>query len=213
MASACCRLVQITRCGCGIWNSGAQLMHFYGHAGAPTAIALRWMANSCSTRPPITRCRSTISARGAAASAAWTQRGDYRLRPCIPTAKRVLTAARDHKLAVEPADRRRAADAVRAHRRDHRLPDHQDGRRAVSAGWDHSVRIWDLATGRLLHALHGHQGSGQRAVPSARRAARGLGVLGSLAHHLAPGQWARRCQLSGHSAPINAVLATADGRF
>ena len=35
----------------------------------------------------------------------------------------------------------------------------RDGKRAISAGWDHSVRVWDLVNGRPLHALHGHQGA------------------------------------------------------
>jgi WD40 repeat protein len=31
-----------------------------------------------------------------------------------------------------------------------------DGGRAVSASWDGTVRVWDLATGRTLRALHEH---------------------------------------------------------
>jgi WD40 repeat protein len=31
-----------------------------------------------------------------------------------------------------------------------------DGRRAVSGGWDTTVRVWDLETGAMLHTLEGH---------------------------------------------------------
>jgi WD40 repeat protein len=36
-----------------------------------------------------------------------------------------------------------------------------DGRRAVSCSgsWEHSLKVWDLASGRLLQTLAGHTGS------------------------------------------------------
>jgi WD40 repeat protein len=47
-----------------------------------------------------------------------------------------------------------------------------DGRRAVSAGADHDVRLWDVATGRQLRTFAGHTGTvwGIAYSPDGRRA-------------------------------------------
>ncbi len=34
-----------------------------------------------------------------------------------------------------------------------------DGKRAVSASYDHTLKLWDLATGRALRTLEGHSDS------------------------------------------------------
>ena len=34
-----------------------------------------------------------------------------------------------------------------------------DGRRAVSASWDKTLKVWDLATGAVLRTLEGHTSS------------------------------------------------------
>ena len=31
-----------------------------------------------------------------------------------------------------------------------------DGKRAVSASWDHTLKVWDLDSGRELRTLEGH---------------------------------------------------------
>src|SRR5690606_21138800 len=33
-----------------------------------------------------------------------------------------------------------------------------DGRWLASSGWDRSVHVWDVARGKLVHVLRGHQG-------------------------------------------------------
>ena len=33
-----------------------------------------------------------------------------------------------------------------------------DGRRAVSASWDQTLKVWDVETGRELRTLQGHTG-------------------------------------------------------
>ncbi len=33
-----------------------------------------------------------------------------------------------------------------------------DGRRAVSASWDHTLKVWDVESGRELRTLKGHTG-------------------------------------------------------
>ena len=46
-----------------------------------------------------------------------------------------------------------------------------DGRRIVTASWDHTARIWDTSTGKELHVLRGHKRSLQLALfsPDGRR--------------------------------------------
>ena len=34
-----------------------------------------------------------------------------------------------------------------------------DGRRAVSASYDKTLRLWDLTTGREMHRFAGHEGA------------------------------------------------------
>ena len=50
-----------------------------------------------------------------------------------------------------------------------------DGRRAVSGGYDGTVRVWDLGSGTPLHTLTGHQGRVRAVAVSAdgRRAVSG----------------------------------------
>lgn len=87
-----------------------------------------------------------------------------------------------------------------------------DGRRAVSASGDRTLRVWDLSTGETVRTLSGHAAT-VRAValtPDGRRAVSGSddGTLkvwglenGELVH-----------TLTGHSSCLAAVAATPDGR-
>jgi WD40 repeat protein len=47
-----------------------------------------------------------------------------------------------------------------------------DGRRAVSAAWDRTLKVWDLATGAVLHTLESHKDgvSAVAVTPDGRRA-------------------------------------------
>ncbi|HMA33966.1 MAG TPA: NB-ARC domain-containing protein [Chloroflexia bacterium] len=88
-----------------------------------------------------------------------------------------------------------------------------DGALAVSAARDHTLRVWDLASGATLHTLQGHTSAvlavavtpdGQRAVSGADERDRTLRVwdlrTGAALHTL----W-------GHTGDITAIAVTADG--
>jgi WD40 repeat protein len=87
-----------------------------------------------------------------------------------------------------------------------------DGKRAVSACWDHTLKVWDLATGRALRTLEGHSApvsgvatnsDGQRAVSAS--VDRTLKVW-----DLDTGRELRT--LEGHSDIILGVAVTQDGK-
>ena len=52
-----------------------------------------------------------------------------------------------------------------------------DGRQAVSASDDRTLKVWDLASGAELRTLAGHDNRVTRGGGDARRAARGLGLV------------------------------------
>ena len=87
-----------------------------------------------------------------------------------------------------------------------------DGKRAVSASWDKTLKVWDLETGRALRTLEGHSDSvlgvavtadGKRAVSASRDDT--LKVW-----DLETGRALRT--LEGHSALCLGVAVTADGK-
>ena len=87
-----------------------------------------------------------------------------------------------------------------------------DGKRAVSASEDQTLKVWDLASGRELRTLTGHSDSvtavavtpdGQRAISASKDQT--LKVW-----DLASGRELRT--LTGHSDSVKAVAVTPDGR-
>ena len=87
-----------------------------------------------------------------------------------------------------------------------------DGRRAVSASQDKTLKVWDLASGVLERTLEGHSGgvNGVAVTPEGRQA-----VSASWDHtlkvwDLASGSLERT--LEGHSDAVAAVAITPDGR-
>lgn len=88
----------------------------------------------------------------------------------------------------------------------------EDGKWAATGGYDKTVRVWSLETGKLITTIQGHSAS-IRAIavtPDCKRAITGswdkmLGVwdlkLGKLVK-----------TLHGHSAPVSGVAITTDGR-
>jgi WD40 repeat protein/serine/threonine protein kinase len=87
-----------------------------------------------------------------------------------------------------------------------------DGRHAVSASSDRTLRLWDLESGQTLRALDGHSGSVQAiAVTSdGRRAVSGSDDGTLRLWDLESGQTVRTLQ--GHTGPVQAVAVTLDGR-
>ena len=88
-----------------------------------------------------------------------------------------------------------------------------DGQRAVSGSADNTLKVWDLASGKVLQTLSGHKdqvwavaltADGQRAVSGSRDNT--LKVW-----DLASGQELRT--LSGHTRPVSAVALTPDGKL
>jgi len=101
------------------------------------------------------------------------------------------------------------------------LPDHRgvvgavvitpDGARAVSASADHTLKVWDLKTGKLLQSLDGHSG-GVVAVAITWDGAQA--VSASADHTLKV--WDLKTgkilhSLDGHSGEVNEVAITRDG--
>jgi WD40 repeat protein len=87
-----------------------------------------------------------------------------------------------------------------------------DGKRAVSASGDHTLKIWDLDTGRVLRTLEGHSASvfsvgvtpnGKRAVSASRDHTLKIWDLDT-------GRVLRT--LEGHSATVSGVAVTPDSK-
>jgi len=87
-----------------------------------------------------------------------------------------------------------------------------DGRLAVSASWDHTLIVWDPATGRELRTLAGHTS----AVLGVALSADGRLVISASGHALKvwdPATGRELRTLSGHTDLVNGVALTADGRL
>ena len=89
---------------------------------------------------------------------------------------------------------------------------HKDGRRAVSASWDGTLKVWDLESGVCLQTLHGHSDmvnavvlhqDGLRAVSASSDHTLKLWDLESEAHLRTP---------DGHSSLARAIALHPDGR-
>ncbi|MBN1138231.1 MAG: hypothetical protein JXM73_16705 [Anaerolineae bacterium] len=87
-----------------------------------------------------------------------------------------------------------------------------DGRRAVSASGDRTLRVWDLATGQAEAVLRGHEGpvSAVAVTPDGRRAVSGSWDRTLRVWDLATGKTA--AVLHGHELSVDTVAVTPDGR-
>jgi WD40 repeat protein len=87
-----------------------------------------------------------------------------------------------------------------------------DGLRAVSGGYDWTLRVWDLETGACLRTLAGHSGhvNSVSVTPDGRRAVSGSEDDTLQVWDLETGTCLRT--LAGHSGQVNSVSVTPDGR-
>ena len=87
-----------------------------------------------------------------------------------------------------------------------------DGRRAVSASGDHTLKVWDLETGSALRALEGHTDVVNDVALTAdgRRAVSASGDHTLKVWDLETGSALRT--LEGHASWVNGVAVTPDGR-
>jgi len=87
-----------------------------------------------------------------------------------------------------------------------------DGRTIVSGGKDETVRLWEAASGRLLHTLEGHTGqvNAVAVTPDGRTIVSGANRDESVwLREATSGRLLRR--LVGHRRGVNAVVVTPDG--
>ena len=88
-----------------------------------------------------------------------------------------------------------------------------DGRLAVSASEDNTLKVWDVASGRELRTLAGHTGrvNAVALTPDGRLAVSASGDRTLKVWDVASGQELRT--LAGHTGLVNAVALTPDGRL
>ncbi len=87
-----------------------------------------------------------------------------------------------------------------------------DGKRAVSASYDHTLKVWDLENGRALRTLEGHSASvtGVALTADGKRAVSASYDNTLKVWDLENGRALRTLQ--GHSSSVTAVALTADGK-
>ena len=87
-----------------------------------------------------------------------------------------------------------------------------DSRHVVSDSYDHTVRVWDLATGETITTLQGHTDSVKAVAvtPDGRHVVSGSDDHTLRVWDLATGK--TKTTLQGHTGPVTAVAVTPDGR-
>ena len=88
-----------------------------------------------------------------------------------------------------------------------------DGKLAVSASWDKTLKVWDLGTGRLRHTLVGHSDCvhGVAITPDGKRAVSASWDKTLKVWDLDTGRELRT--LEGHSECVYSVAVTPDGKW
>ena len=77
-----------------------------------------------------------------------------------------------------------------------------DGRRAVSASDDKTLKVWDVESGRELRTLQGHSGRVSGVAVSGGRAAGGLRFWGQDAEGVGVDSGRELRTLEGHSGSV-----------
>jgi len=88
-----------------------------------------------------------------------------------------------------------------------------DGRYAISASDDKTLKVWELASGRTVHTLAGHRNvvNAVAVTPDGRYAVSGSDDKTLKVWELASGRPVHT--LAGHGGCVNAVAITPDGRY
>ena len=88
-----------------------------------------------------------------------------------------------------------------------------DGKRAVSASGDNTLKVWDLESGSALRTLEGHSGLCRWRGGDAGREAGGFRVWGQNAEGVGPGERARAAH-AGRPLDLmsHGVAVTPDGK-
>jgi WD40 repeat protein len=91
------------------------------------------------------------------------------------------------------------------------------GRQALSAGYDHTLRLWDLATGETVRTFSGHANrvTTVAITPNGRYALSGSADGTLRLWDLESGLWAGQavCTCTGHKDWVREVALTPDGRY
>ncbi|MGH9455788.1 MAG: WD40 repeat domain-containing protein, partial [Terriglobia bacterium] len=87
-----------------------------------------------------------------------------------------------------------------------------DGKQAVSASWDNTLKVWDLTSGKELRTLTGHTGwvTAVAVTPDGKQAISGSEDKTLKVWDLASGKELRT--LTGHTGAVTAVAVTPDGK-
>src|SRR5229473_2976779 len=87
-----------------------------------------------------------------------------------------------------------------------------DGKRAVSASYDRTLKVWDLDTGRALRTLEGHSlfVNGVAVTPDGKRAVSASSDNTLKVWDLETGRALRT--LEGHTHHVNGMAVTPDGK-
>jgi len=87
-----------------------------------------------------------------------------------------------------------------------------DGQRAISGSDDHTLKVWNLDTGEILHTLVGHTNEVTIVVvtPDGKKAISGSDDCTLIVWSLETGQ--KLYTLQGHTKEINALVVTRDGQ-
>jgi WD40 repeat protein len=157
-----------------------------------------------------------LNAQTGKSEAIWTGHSDAVMSLAVsPDGRTVLSSGgyRDQSVCVRDADTGEIRRRLVGHRYHVCAVAFVDDRHAVSAGYDNTIRFWNLETGKIEREFHGHQ-NGVYGLAVSRDGKRLLsGGYDKLIRlwDIATGETLRRFQQ--HEDGVNAVAFTSNGRY